>query len=272
MWITLGWYAATVIVAQITDMHVRRRGLVLHHMPHVHQPLRRALAAIGDWAEPPVCIVATGDLTQSGTPDEYQRLRQILEESSVPVYLLPGNHDRREALCAAFGDHSYLRGFEPAVQYTIEFSQLRVIALDTSEGTRRGGFLDGTRLRWLDERLRERPQTPTILAMHHPPFPTGVRNFDGQEFEGRQALGAIVRDHPQIQRVICGHIHQPLVRTWCGTVGVTAPSTAPTLVLHPRAPGLSWEPGGFLLHRYDRERGVTTKVVRTASAPVSLIA
>jgi 3',5'-cyclic-AMP phosphodiesterase len=102
--------------------------------------------------------------------------------------------------------------------------------------------------------------------MHHPPFPTGVRNFDGQPFAGREALAAIVSEYPQIQRVVCGHVHQALVRTWCGTLGVTAPSTAPTLVLHPRAPGLSWEPGGFLLHRYDAHAGMTTKLVRTAGA------
>jgi len=260
-----------VIVAQITDMHVRRRGLMLHHMPHVKRPLRRALAAIADWSERPACIVATGDLTQSGTPEEYRTLREILRESEIPVFLVPGNHDRRDALRAGFRDHIYLHEFGPAIQYAIEFSHLRVIALDTSEGSRRGGFLDTQRLNWLSERLRERPQTPTILAMHHPPFPTGVRNFDGQEFEGRHALGAVVRDHPQIRRVICGHVHQPLVRSWCGTLGVTAPSTAPTLVLHPRAPGLAWEPGGFLLHRYENG-DVSTKVVRTAAAPVSLIA
>jgi 3',5'-cyclic-AMP phosphodiesterase len=261
-----------VIVAQITDLHIKRRGHVLHHMPHVVQPLRRALSAIADWPETPACIIATGDLTETGAPAEYERLRGILSSSRIPIYLIPGNHDRREALRAAFPDHAYLRAFEPAVQFTIELSLLRVIALDSSEGSRRAGYLDDSRLRWLVERLRDRPLIPTILAMHHPPFPTGVRNFDGQPFVGRDALAAIVCEHPQIQRIVCGHVHQALVRTWCGTLGVTAPSTAPTLVLRPRAPGLSWEPGGFLLHRADGVNGVATKLVRTARAPVSLIA
>lgn len=261
-----------MIVAQVTDLHVKRRGHFLHHMPHVAQPLRRALAAIANWPERPACIVATGDLTESGLPEEYRRLRELLAESEIPVYLIPGNHDDRETLRAAFPEHKYLRAFEPAVQFTIEFSQLRVIALDTSEGRRRSGYLDRVRLEWLADRLAERPITPTILAMHHPPFPTGVANFDGPPFEGRHALGAIVREFPQICRIVAGHIHQPLVRTWCGALGVTAPSTAPTLVIHPRAPGLSWEPGGFLLHRYDAARGLTTKLVRTAKAPVSMIA
>jgi 3',5'-cyclic-AMP phosphodiesterase len=262
-----------VIVAQITDMHIKRRGHVLHHMPHVAQPLRRALATIAALPEPPFCVIATGDLTESGAPEEYQRLREIIDDSEIPVYLIPGNHDRREAMRKVFPEHDYLQGSGP-IQYTIETASLRVIALDTSEGTRRGGYLDRTRLNWLTDRLCERPQTPTILAMHHPPFPTGVRNFDAQPFEGREALAAVVLEHAQIRRVVCGHVHQPLARKWCGTISVSAPSTAPTLVLHPRAPGLSWEPGGFLLHRHEAEGAITTKLVRTASEsePVALTA
>jgi 3',5'-cyclic-AMP phosphodiesterase len=260
-----------VTVAQITDLHVRRRGHVLHHMPHVVQPLRRALATIAGLPHRPRCIVATGDLTEGGSPEEYWRLREIIEGTPVPIYLIPGNHDRREALRQVFSDHTYLHAYGEAVLFTIELPMLRVIALDTSEGKRRGGYLDSFRLRWLDETLHRRRDVPTILAMHHPPFPTGVRKFDAQPFEGRDALAAIVSAHPQVARIICGHVHQQLLRPWCGALGVTAPSTAPTLVLRPHAPGLSREPGGLLLHRCENG-AVTTTLVRTASSPVSMSA
>jgi len=240
-------------------------------MPHVAQPLRRALRTIADLEEPPVCIIATGDLTESGAIDEYRRLHEILEESAIPVYLIPGNHDRRDEMRTVFSSHGYLGKTGP-VGYTIEFSAVRVIALDSSEGTRRGGYLNEERLDWLVDRLCERPNTPTMLAMHHPPFPTGVSRFDTQGFEGRDALGKIVSAHAQIQRIVCGHIHQTLVRSWCGALGVTAPSTAPTLVIRPRTPGLSWEPGGFLVHRCGESSGISTKLLRTAWAPASLIA
>lgn len=258
-------------VAQITDLHVRRRGHVLHHMPHVVQPLRRALATIGALRHPPHCIVATGDLTESGSPEEYRRLREILAGSRTPAYLIPGNHDRRDALRQVFRDHTYLHAFDDAVLFTIEFPALRIIALDTSQGKRHGGYLDSSRLQWLEESLQQRRDVPTILAMHHPPFPTGVRKFDVQPFEGRDRLAAIVSAHPQIRRVICGHVHQYLVRPWCATVGVAAPSTAATLVLRPNTPGLSREPGGLLLHHCE-DRGITTTLVRTASTPVSMSA
>jgi len=262
-----------VIVAQIADMHIKRRGHVLHHMPHVAQPLHRVLIEIAEVRPAVNCIVATGDLTESGTDAEYARLREILEDhAGVPVYLLAGNHDRREPLRSIFLDHKYLRDSAHGVLFTIELQAFRIVALDSSDERCGGGYLTEARLEWLSGQLRERPHTPTLLAMHHPPFLTGIRPYDRQPFEGRDELGAIVRRNPQVRRIICGHVHQPLASAWNGTLGVSAPSTAPTLVLHPRAPGLSWEPGGFLLHRYEQSTGLTTTLIRIAAKPVALTA
>ena len=48
----------------------------------------------------------------------------------MPVHLIPGNHDARDALRAAFADHAYLptTGF---LHYTIEGRPVRLVALDT---------------------------------------------------------------------------------------------------------------------------------------------
>ncbi|HZZ66291.1 MAG TPA: metallophosphoesterase [Candidatus Baltobacteraceae bacterium] len=61
-----------MIVAHISDLHVRRRGVLLPHIPHVAGPLRRTLAAIHALRERPECIIATGDLTESGAHNESQ--------------------------------------------------------------------------------------------------------------------------------------------------------------------------------------------------------
>lgn len=254
-------------------MHIRRRGQFLPHMPHVAQPLHRVLTAIAKLRPAPQCIIATGDLTESGTAGEYERLRDILERhTGVPIYLIPGNHDRRGPLRNVFCEHEYLRKSEHGVLFAIEMNSLRLIAVDSSEEGRPEGHLTEARLEWLGTRLRERADVPTIVAMHHPPFPTGVGPFDRQPFQGRDELAKIVRMHHQVRRVICGHVHQPLARAWCGSLGVTAPSTAPTLALHPRAPGLSWEPGGFLLHRCEPNVGVSTTLIRIAAEPTVLTA
>lgn len=264
-------YARCVIVVQISDMHVKRRGHVLHHMPHVARPLHRALRAIARLK--PDCIIATGDLTERGTAPEYERLRQILDEyPSIPVYLVPGNHDRAGPLRSVFRDHAYLHESSHGILFTVERESMRVVALDTSDERRAGGYLSDARLEWLRRRLAERRDTPTIVAMHHPPFQTQIRSYERQAFYGREEFGRIVRANPQVVRIICGHVHLPLARMWHGTLCVAAPSTAPTLALQPRTSRLSWEPGGFLVHRYDRVTGLATTLVRIDNVPVLLSA
>lgn len=260
-----------VIVAQISDMHVKRRGHFLHHMPHVARPLRRVMDAITRLQ--PDLVIATGDLTEGGTLDEYVRLREILSEyAGIPIYLVPGNHDRCEPLRNVFWNHRYLRVSQHGVLFTIETEALRIIALDTSDEGRRGGLLSSARLEWLRRRLAERPDTPTIVAMHHPPFPTRIRSFERQAFRGREEFARLVRANQQVRRIVCGHVHQPLAAMWCGRLCVTAPSTAPTLALHPHSIVPSWEPGGFLVHRYERNAGLSTTLVRLSAQPVALTA
>ena len=45
----------------------------------------------------PDLVIATGDLTDCGLVEEYEVLRDILKSLSMPVYLVPGNHDAARA-------------------------------------------------------------------------------------------------------------------------------------------------------------------------------
>ena len=46
------------------------------------------------------------------------------------------------------------------------------------EGGESGGLLCGDRLAWLEQQLAAAPATPTLVAMHHPPFTTGIGHMD----------------------------------------------------------------------------------------------
>ena len=48
----------------------------------------------------------------------------------MPVFVIPGNHDAREPLRAAFGGDGYLPA-DGFLQYAIEDYPLRLVALDT---------------------------------------------------------------------------------------------------------------------------------------------
>jgi 3',5'-cyclic AMP phosphodiesterase CpdA len=238
-----------MILAQISDTHIKRKGKLLHHMINTAKYLRRTVERLNTLDPRPDAVIATGDLVDSGDPREYKRLRKLLGELDMPVYAVPGNHDEREAFREAFKDQPYLPKFGP-LQYAIDDLPVRLIALDTVSADNAWGELDDERLDWLSARLEEAPDRPTLVFMHHPPFKTGIRAMD-MPFRGVDGLGAIVQRYPNIERIVCGHIHRPMQVRWHGTIACTAPSTAHQLVLELREKqpiGVTLQSPGYNLH------------------------
>lgn len=231
-------------------------------MPNTTDYLHRTIDRLHALQPRPDIVLATGDLTERGSPHEYRRLRQTLSRLEIPYFLIPGNHDDREALRRAFRDHRYLRTFSAHASFAIDAWPLRILGVDSTAPGRAGGFLDEQRLEWLEHELRAYPRRPTILAMHHPPFRTGVRAMDAYGFVNVERLGEIVRAHPQIARIAAGHLHTVLMRPWNGTIACTAPSTSPQFVIGRSRLGIGVESAGFLIHEWSFNADVHTFIVR----------
>ncbi|HEX3977088.1 MAG TPA: phosphodiesterase [Solirubrobacteraceae bacterium] len=212
--------SAPFLVAQISDPHIGGDWGGADPVAG----LTRALDAVFAMPDRPDVLLVTGDLVEHGTGEEYDLVHRLLATSPAPVHVLPGNHDLREGLRARFG----LPGDAAApVQYSADLGPLRLVALDTTIPGRAAGELDAPRLSWLDAELADAPQQPTLLAMHHPPASTGIAPWDaiGLEASGRAGLEQILGRHPQVGRVVAGHIHQPLVSTLAGRAVLAIPST-----------------------------------------------
>jgi len=251
-----------VIVAQISDLHIRRAGHVLHYMANTADYLERTIDRINGLKTQPHLVLLTGDLVENASPHEYRRLRTILKALRAPHFLVPGNHDDRANLRRAFSEHRYLRTFRDHASYAIDAWPLRILALDSTDPDHVGGFVDDERLAWLDEELRAHRSRPTIVAMHHPPFRTGIGTFDSHGFERVEELEAVIAAHPQVVRVISGHIHTALTKRWGGTTACSAPSTSPQFVIGRSPLGIGIEAAGFLMHEWRFATEFRTYVMR----------
>lgn len=219
-----------MLIAQITDTHISTPDSANDRHFRTPEHLERAVAHLNRLDPRPDVVLATGDLVERGEAQEYARLRPILDRLTMPVYVVPGNHDSREQLARAFADRGYLpaQGF---LHYTVEEWPVRLIGLDTHVPGEPGGRLCAERLGWLDARLAEAPDRPTLVFMHHPPFVTGMQAMDAMGLEGGPALAEVIGRHPQVERVVCGHVHRAMTRRFAGTVASTSPATAHQLAL-----------------------------------------
>ncbi|KAF7962350.1 metallophosphatase [Cupriavidus sp. UYMU48A] len=255
---------APYLVAHITDLHIKAGGKLSYRLVDTAGALHRCIDTLLAAPQQPDAVIVTGDLVDFGADSEYQFLRQILQRLPMPVRLLPGNHDSRSALRRVFADHDYLfatgNGEDP-VHYSIDAGPLRLVAFDCTVPGQPGGRVDPAALPWLEAALSADPARPTLLLLHHPPFFTGIGHMDEQGLANADALEAIVRRHPQVERVLCGHLHRHITRRFGGTVAITAPGPAHQVALDLDPQALSrfrMEPPGYLLHWWHPAHGLVT--------------
>jgi 3',5'-cyclic-AMP phosphodiesterase len=220
-----------MVIAQISDTHIRPEGVLAYQRVDTAPYLARAVEHLLRLRPRPDVVLATGDLVDGGTGDEYRRLRALLAPLPMPVYLIPGNHDDRNVLAAVFADHAYLPRDGRFLQYVVDGHPVRLVALDTLVPGQTGGLLCEERLAWLAARLAEAPDRPTVIFMHHPPFTTGIAHMDRYGLANAREFGEVVRRHPQVERIVCGHLHRPIQARVGGTLASTAPSTAHQVAL-----------------------------------------
>jgi len=248
-----------MLIAQITDTHIKPPGRLAYRRVDTATYLRRAVAELAALQPRPDAVLVTGDLVDAGLAEEYALLRSILGQLPMPYYLIPGNHDARRPLVDAFSDHRYWPTDGEFLNYVVDEHPVRLVALDTVIPGSGGGEICAARADWLAGRLSEEPERPTIVFMHHPPFATGIVHMDAIGLAGADRVAAVLARHPQVERVLCGHLHRSIQVRLAGTIASTAPSTAHqvALDLRPDAPSaFMMEPPGYQLHWFREGTGV----------------
>ena len=257
-----------MLIAQFSDLHLRATPPAGARVDTTAL-LRACVQDLCARDPAPDLLLLTGDLSDSGSAADYALLRQLvlpLQALGLPILPLPGNHDRRAALRHACADWlQACQGLHPTfVQYVWECPTLRLLALDTVAEGCAHGELCPKRLRWLEQALAASNQ-PTLLLLHHPPYATGLAEMDGMALrQGAAELEALLWQHPQVQALLCGHLHRHTVTRVAHALAISAPSTAHQIALDLRTEQPAryrLEPPGYLLHRWHGGRLLTHSVV-----------
>jgi len=262
-----------MLIAQITDIHLgfepddpRERN---------RRRLDATLAALAAMTPRPDLLLMTGDLADAGDDDlAYRRLKEALADLPFPAWPLAGNHDGRACFAAHFPACVAGDGF---AHYAIDAGPLRILALDTMEEGRHGGAFCAARAAWLEARLAEQPERPTLLALHHPPVDSGLSWMgENGEADWVARMEAVVSRHGNVAGLVAGHLHRPLATRFAGTILTVCAATAPQLALDvgrvdPEAPDgrplIVEEPPAFALHLWTG-RALVSHFGRVGDDPV----
>jgi 3',5'-cyclic AMP phosphodiesterase CpdA len=256
-----------MLICQLTDLHVRPKGVAANRVSETNMLTEQACRVVAGFSPRPDVVLITGDLTESGMPAEYANLAAILQRTlSMPVYVIPGNHDRRDNFRHCLAHLPHVTSDPQFVQYAVEDYPVRLVMLDTVVPGASHGEFSAAQLEWLDRTLAAQPSKPTLLGMHHPPFVTGIPHMDRIALRNPDAFRAVIARHRQVGRIVCGHHHRPIFGQCAQAIVSIAPSVAHQVELtFDRAdPGaFNFEPPAFHFHVWEANNGFVSHIVYT---------
>jgi Icc protein len=255
--------------AQLTDTHVVAPDTDEVLYVDNNARVAEAVASLNREATPISAVLATGDLTQWGAAAEFEMLAELLAPLTMPVLPIPGNHDDRERMRGCFPDHPWVDAEH--LSWMVVVDGVRIIGLDSTVPGEPGAAFDRDREQWLQEALASVHEGPTILAMHHPPFVTGIGWMDAGGFVGLDRFESVVRESGAVDRIVCGHLHRQMSAVVGGVVAEVGPATAVhiALDLEPGAPKrVVRDAAGYRVFRVDGANIVGhVRSIATGEAP-----
>ena len=239
-----------ILIAQISDLHIKPPGQLAYGRVDTAAALTRCVAALNDFAPRPDLVVISGDFADTPTAEEYDQLKALLAPLQIPWLGIPGNHDSRVLMRAAFPQAPFPG--TGALNQIHPVGDLDIVLLDSSVHGRPHGELDAATLQWLDATLAA-SQRPALLFLHHPPFRTGIWHMDRQNLLDAGALGEIVARHRRVRLVAAGHVHRATLTMFAGAAATICPAPNHAVALDLAEliePSFRVEPPAFHLHAW----------------------
>jgi 3',5'-cyclic-AMP phosphodiesterase len=244
--------AKQIRIVQISDLHIKPPGTLAYGKVDTAKALEHCIAALNEFAPVPDFVVISGDLADAPSVEEYDHLKRLLASLKLPFAGIPGNHDSREMMRAAFPDAAYAHNNGPLNQ-KIEVGELDLLLLDSSVPGKPHGELNAPTLQWLDATLAASSGRPALVFLHHPPFLTGIWHMDRQNLHNAAELSAIVQRHPRVQLIATGHVHRATLTMFAGrpcTICPVANHAVDLDIDHLREPSFKIESPAFHLHTW----------------------
>ncbi len=230
---------STIRVAQISDCHVAADPDALYRGQSADENLARIVQAVRQWQ--PRLVMVTGDVSEDGSRESYERTSSLLSQIGAPLMALPGNHD----------DSALMSRYFPAgpweEPYHKEVGNWQLVLLDSTVCGRVSGAFDSHDLEKLQQTLDNSEKPHRLLALHHQPVPVGAAWIDRYCLESPQRFLNVIDQSAGTRCIVWGHVHHDfrLQRKECLLLG--APSSVANslpgmerFTLDPSGPSCRW--------------------------------
>lgn len=190
----------SIKIAQLTDIHLMKTQELLLYDVNTFNAFKQVLNNINkneyDY------IIASGDLSEDGTIESYQYLKETFDQFDIPIYCIPGNHDNRERLIEVLSPSKHVH-----FDKKLHFLNWEILFLDTKHKNEIHGFINEEELKFLKNALMSSNADNIAIVMHHHPIPVNTPIIDRYSLMNNEIFLDCITAYPQVKLVIFGHVH-----------------------------------------------------------------
>lgn len=249
-------------IVQLSDLHLRPPPLYSGIDPWA--AWRAALARALALRPAPELLLLSGDLADDGGEQSYRDLAADLAACGIAYAVLPGNHDCAPLLRRVFAEQPWSH---PSLAcQRRDFAAVTLLLVDTTIAGEEAGRLTAEHLAWLERHCPD--DRRCLLVLHHPPFMIGIPGMDCINCAGGALLADWLAGRPQIEALLCGHVHRPVTTLFAGRPALTAPATVHQIALSQGPLAWTAEPPGMLVHDLVAGQPLRSHYLPVAAAPV----
>ena len=226
-------------ILQISDCHVAADPTVLYRGQSADRNLSAVVQAARNWE--PQLVLLTGDISEDGSRESYERTSKLLAQIGAELIALPGNHDDVTLM------HQYFPAGPWNGPYLHRLKGWQLIMLDSTVHGQVSGFFRPDHLERLQMALNSDDGIHQLIALHHQPVMVGAPWIDRYPLESPERFFAVTDRSSAVRCIVWGHIHQDfrVQRKACSLLG--SPSSVANSLpgterfsLDPAGPACRW--------------------------------
>ena len=211
--------------AQISDIHISALGDRYDMLSGQSAGFLRRICRELNRLDSLDFVLITGDLADTAAQSEFDQFQTIIKQLHKPYYIIPGNHDRRDAeQTEGLTRHDFARYFNPQIEdrptdpawqagyWSRPVAEgVQLIGLDSIVDDDWNGRVDEMQWAWLEAELAQHADKFVMVAIHHPLHKLApiddLPKWGKFVCDNGPELLALFDQHPQVKLVLTGHHH-----------------------------------------------------------------
>lgn len=186
-------------VAQITDIHMLNKKNEIFRGSNPYKNFKEIMHTINKHGYD--YLLFTGDISEEGMLESYRLVNDLIGDTLIPYFFIPGNHDNVDNMKEVFKERCLNENS------SITFLNWELLWLDTKIKQKPYGYIPKKSYNLVNQRIITSEAENIGIIMHHHPKEVGTPLIDKFNIHNGYLIEQELIQHEKVKLIMFGHVH-----------------------------------------------------------------